>query len=196
MGEGVHVGEVVHVVRVEREHGEVLAGEVGDEVGVQDDVLVGAVVVLGEGVGGNVGVVDDGGAGLSDGLDGGVEGGYDGVVGLLGRVDHVAGDADALPAQAGEVAGGDVVGRRVERLGQGVIVPWVLAGNGLEDVRCVFDRPRHGAYGVLALTDGDDEGSRGESYGGLDAYEIAHLAGAQDTAGCFRPEGCECETDG
>lgn len=159
VGEVSHVGEVVHVVRVEREHREVLAGEVGDEVGVQDDAFVGAVVVLGEGIGGDVGVVDDCSAGLFDGLNGGVEGGDDGVVGLLGRVDHVAWDADALSAQTGEVAGGDVIGRRVERLGQGVVVPWVLAGNGLEDVRCVFDRPRYGAYGVLALTDGDDEGS-------------------------------------
>ena len=168
----------MHVVRVVGEHGEVLTREVGNEVGVQDDVLVGAVVVLGKRVGRDVGVVDDCRAGIFDSFDGGVEGGYDGVVWFLGWVDYVAWDADPLSAQDGEVAGSDVVGRCVEWLCQGVVVFRILAGNSLEDVRCVFDRPRHWAYGVLALTDGDDEGSGGKSYGGLDAYEIAHLARA------------------
>ena len=195
VGEVFDVGEVVHVVRVVGEHGEVLVGQVGDEVDVQDDVLVRAVVVSGQRVGGDVGVVDDCGAGFFYGFDGGVEGGYDGVVWFLGWVDHVAGDPDALAAQAGEVAGGDVVGRCVEGLSQRVVVTRILAGDGLEDVGCVFDRPRHRTYRVLALTDGNDEGSRGESYGWFDAYEIAHLTRAQDTAGRFGSESCKRKTD-
>ena len=168
----------MHVVRVVGEHGEVLVWEVGDEIGVQDDVLVGAVCVLGKRVGRDVDVVDDCCAGFFDGFDGGVEGGYDCVVWFFGWVDYVAWDTDALSAQGGEVAGGDVIGRCVEWLGQGVVVVRILAGNSLEDVRCIFDRPRHWAYSVLVLTDGDDEGSGGKSYGRLDAYEIAHLARA------------------
>ena len=194
VGEGLHVGEVVHVLRVVRQHGEVL-WEVGDEVGVQDDVFAGAVIVSGKGVGSDVGVVDNCGAGISDGFDGGVEGGYDGFVWLLGCVDDVACNADALPAQAGECAGGDVVGGGVPWLRQGVVVVRVLTGDGLKDVGRIFDGPRHWAHGILALADGDDQRPGGEAYGGLDSYEIAHLAGAQDTARCFRSKGSECETD-
>ena len=194
MGEGFDVGEVVHVLRVVRQHGEVL-WEVGDEVGVQDDVFARAVIISGKGGGSDVGVIDDRGASKFDGLDGGVEGGHDGFVWLLGCVDDVAWNADALSAQAGEVAGGVVVGGGVPWLRQGVIVVRILTRDGLQDVGGIFNSPRHWAHGILALADGDDQRSGGEAYGGLDSYEIAHLAGAQDTARCFRSEGSECETN-
>ena len=144
-----------------------------------------AVVVLGECVCRNICIVDDYCACLFNGLDSSVESDYDRVIWLLGRVNHVARNPDALSPQAGKVAGGDVIRRCVPWLSQRVVVVRILASNGLKDVSCVFDRSCHWSYGVLALTDGDDQGSGGKSYGGLDAHEIAYLAGAQNTAVCF-----------
>lgn len=189
-GEGVgevrDVLEVVDVVWIGGEFGEVFAWEVGDEVGAQDDVGGVAVVVLVEGVGGDVCVVDDGGARVFDGEDGGFEGGGDGGVGFLGGVEEVARDPDAFAAEAGEIAGCDVVGRGAEGLGHGVVVERVFAGDGLENVGGIFDGARHGAHGVLTLADRDDQRAGGQSDCGFDADKIVHFAGAQDAAACLQ----------
>lgn len=109
----------------------------------------------------------------------------DRIIWLFHWVNYIAWNTDTLSSQAGKVAGGDIIRGYVPRLSQRVVVARILAGNRLEDVSRVFDRPSYWAYGVLALTDGDDQVSGSKSHGGLDTYEIADLARTQDTPVCF-----------
>ena len=92
LGEVADVLEVLDPLRVGGELGEVVLREVGEEVGVEDDARRGAVQSF---VAGEVGVVDDGGAGVLHGLDRCLEGVEDGSD-FVGVDKHVAGNPETL----------------------------------------------------------------------------------------------------
>ena len=131
-----------------------------------------------EGVAGEVGVVDYGGAGGAEEWEDGVED-LDRVVGgrRLGNVDEIAWDADAGATQGGEVAGCDVVGCRAEWLCGCVIVGVEGGGarNDREKVSRVFDATGHRSNGVLMGRDGDNEIARCQADSRLDTHDIVQF---------------------
>jgi hypothetical protein len=192
--EALDVGERFHARRVVGELAEIFLGQVGDEVGFEDDV--GVVAVVESVVAGKICVLDNGGAGGFEDLERGVEDRDDGCGGRIhGEVDEVAGDAEAFAFKGREFARADVVGDGLEGDGGGVVVVRVFAGDGVEQVRGIFDGASQRADGVLVFGDGNDEAAGCEADGGLDADEVVDVGWREDGAVGFGPEAGEGEAE-
>jgi hypothetical protein len=89
---------------------------------------------------GEICILNNDGAGGFENFQRGVEDRDDWHGGcVIGEVNEVAGNAEALALEGGELACSDIVGDGLEGYGRGVVVVGVLAGDGVEEVSSIFD---------------------------------------------------------
>ena len=130
---------------------------------------------------GEICILNDDGAGGFENFQRGVEDRDDWHGGcVIGEVNEVAGNAEALTLEGGELACSDIVGDGLEGYGRGVVVVGVLAGDGVEEVGSIFDTTSHGADGVLMLGNRDNKAAGCQADCGLDADEVVNVGWGED----------------
>jgi hypothetical protein len=130
---------------------------------------------------GEICILNDDGAGGFENFQRGVEDRDDWHGGcVIGEVNEVAGNAEALTLEGGEPACSDIVGDGLEGYGRGVVVVGVLAGDGVEEVGSIFDTTSHGADGVLMLGNRDNKATGCQADCGLDADEVVNVGWGED----------------
>ena len=130
---------------------------------------------------GEICILNDDGAGGFENFQRGVEDMDDWHGGcVIGEVNEVAGNAEALALEGGELACSNIVGDGLEGYGRGVVVVGVLAGDGVEEVGSIFDTTSHGADGVLMLGNRDNKAAGCQADCGLDADEVVNVGWGED----------------
>jgi hypothetical protein len=135
--------------------------KVGGEENIGDASGGGVVGPVGV-EGGEVGVLDNYCAGLSQHIEGVFEGILDGLVDVLAShpLEGVARDADAFATERVILQGSSVVRRCGEGLSIGICVIYIFPSHDGEDGGDVGNGPGQWTNGVLMLADRDYEGAR------------------------------------
>ncbi len=112
---------------------------------------------------------------------------------VIGEINQISRDPNALAGQSAEVAGSNIIGDGVERDGVRVVVVGRLSSDGRQDVRSIFDSASHWPDRVLMLTYRYDKIARREPYCGFDADQIVDIRRAQNAAVSFGAESSQCQ---